>query len=381
MRKLQKNAYFCPQCLTKVILKVGEFKIPHFSHKASHTCTGFSEPESLAHLEAKLQLYNWLIHSAEEAEVEKIYSGFNQRADVGVRIQGQEYAIEFQRSRIPYRDFIKRTKEYTSHDVVPVWLLSHDVLKKPVENKISLSSFHQQFIRYSSSLKQFFLVSYDHVHQSFSTLHYLIPLSSSVFLTSKSSFPLKQVKFPHFSLQSLYYSEQELHIIREQRKRWLQSRLVQGKGCLDGLLSLLYEQRTNLQLLPAWVGIPVRHSLFIKEPDAEWQCFLYLLLNECKSYEKPLSLKYMLIRMNDYIDLGYLTLRQIQFQPPDTLLRAVTDYLDTLQKLGIVVKGQKGYRLCMEHPYIMIDQVWDSESKKERFWMQYQDLLLETLNK
>ncbi|WP_442905345.1 competence protein CoiA [Jeotgalibacillus sp. ET6] len=379
LRELQNNMYFCPQCSDNVILKVGDLKIPHFSHKASNTCKGFSEPESPEHLEAKLQLYKWLKNSAEQAEVEKIYPDFNQRADIGVRLRGKDYAIEFQRSRIAPRDFIKRTEEYTSNNVVPVWLLSHDVLKKPLKNKISLSSFHQQFIRYSPSLKQFFLVSYDHVHQSFSTLHYLIPLSSSAFLSSNSSFPLTHVEFPHFSLQPLFYSEKELNILKEQRKRWLKSRLVYGKGCVDGLLSLLYQQGTNLQVLPPWVGVPVRHSLFIKEPDAEWQCYLYLLLME--SEEKSLTLNDMVKKMNDYIDLGYLSLRQIQFRTPGRLLMAVTEYLNILQKIGIVERQQKGYTLCWEHPYVSIDQVLDIKRTEEQFWMQYQNLLLETLNK
>ncbi|KIL47416.1 competence protein CoiA [Jeotgalibacillus campisalis] len=381
LRKLRNRPYFCLQCSEKVIMKVGDVKIPHFSHQSTKVCRGFSEPESPEHIEAKLQLYNWLRKSSIEAEIEKIYPKFKQRADIGVRFLNKEYAIEFQRSRISLAQFAKRTTEYTVNDIVPVWLLSYDVLSKPVRNKISFSAFHQQFIRYSPFLKQFYLLSYDHVQQSFRTFNNLLPLTKSTFLFSGFSHSLEKIQFPNFPLQPYIYSSKDLKAHQDHRSSWLETRLAHGRGCMDELLNTFYQQRVNLQLIPPWVGIPVRHSVFIKEPDPEWQAYLYLLFLNDTINSDPLSVDFIFKKMKEYVDRTHLNMRFIHPYQLDGLETVVTDYLYMLEKIGVIVKNQNGFILSLGHPFAVIKHVSDMNEMKAQFWRKYQGIILESLNK
>ena len=58
-RKSQK--YKCPDCNMLLILKKGEVKKPHFSHKANFNCTYYDHPsESQLHKDAKNRLAQWI---------------------------------------------------------------------------------------------------------------------------------------------------------------------------------------------------------------------------------------------------------------------------------------------------------------------------------
>ncbi|WP_347550712.1 competence protein CoiA family protein [Pseudalkalibacillus hwajinpoensis] len=54
LRKLRSTReYFCPACGSRVIMKLGEKKIWHFSHHGKVPCLTNSEVESLYHLQGK----------------------------------------------------------------------------------------------------------------------------------------------------------------------------------------------------------------------------------------------------------------------------------------------------------------------------------------
>ena len=51
----KKTEFTCPQCQETLILRIGQIKTPHFSHKSSSSCVeAFSERESEVHY---LQLF------------------------------------------------------------------------------------------------------------------------------------------------------------------------------------------------------------------------------------------------------------------------------------------------------------------------------------
>jgi len=106
----RETLFYCPQCNGEVRLKVGSIKIPHFAHVSKQICEGSSEGESAVHIQAKLQLYDWLVNQFQtNVELEKVYHDFNQRADIGLTINQNQFAIEFQRSSLSSIKFIERT--------------------------------------------------------------------------------------------------------------------------------------------------------------------------------------------------------------------------------------------------------------------------------
>ena len=54
MRKYSK--FYCPDCSSQMVLKIGEVKIPHFAHKNLSDC-GTSEGESALHIQGKILLH------------------------------------------------------------------------------------------------------------------------------------------------------------------------------------------------------------------------------------------------------------------------------------------------------------------------------------
>jgi hypothetical protein len=114
-RYLPDGAYSCPACSDAVVLKRGRVKVPHFAHQPGADCSA-SEPESVAHLRAKLFLAKEFRARGYRVEIEHIC--FGRRVDVAVWFLGKRgravaVAVEVQDSTIAvglmkYRQAIDR---------------------------------------------------------------------------------------------------------------------------------------------------------------------------------------------------------------------------------------------------------------------------------
>ncbi|OKP02592.1 competence protein CoiA [Xenorhabdus eapokensis] len=122
-RDAQKPGEFiCPECRQLVILKKGKKVIHHFAHKSPVTCA-YGEGETLAHQEAKLELFDVLMADDTVTEVELEKSFGTVRADVYARIDGRRVVFEVQRSSIDIDTLAKRTTEYSQRGISICWLL------------------------------------------------------------------------------------------------------------------------------------------------------------------------------------------------------------------------------------------------------------------
>jgi hypothetical protein len=119
-RDLPRSKEFkCPieNCISReLILKKGNYKIPHFAHKKKNDCAKYSEPESQAHLAMKECLETTLGIDKKFVEYSRIK---------GVRpdlVWKSTYAIEVQHSPISPEEIDRRNNIYFINNLIPVWI-------------------------------------------------------------------------------------------------------------------------------------------------------------------------------------------------------------------------------------------------------------------
>ncbi len=120
-----KKPFFCPECLLEVILKKGNINIHHFAHKPGSECS-YGEGESEEHMRIKMELYELLSKADIQCDLEKRLvdnDGSVNIADVWAIIDGQEVAIEVQKSSISDEELEERTKKYHKKNIAALWLV------------------------------------------------------------------------------------------------------------------------------------------------------------------------------------------------------------------------------------------------------------------
>lgn len=113
--------FFCPACNETVILKKGDIRIHHFSHKPPITCSyGLGETEK--HAKAKKGIFEALRknNKCSNTELEKILDGA--RPDVYSMINGCPVAFEVQKSNIKVDEIKKKNEIYNQNKIFVVWI-------------------------------------------------------------------------------------------------------------------------------------------------------------------------------------------------------------------------------------------------------------------
>lgn len=319
--------FYCPQCKSKLQLKIGQVKIPHFAHMQSSICEStFSEGESPAHLRGKQQLYTFFSKKTSKVQLESYIAPLQQRPDLLVTHQNKQYAVEFQCSSIPTTQIDERTAGYVNYQIHPLWLAkTPQQLQKQGIVKISLSEFYQQFITHYKN--DHYLLTYDSqrsVFTYFSSLHYV---QGNMWLGKIQPLPIERQQFPFFVPKRLTKKEYKLLwiVYKLHRQRFLKSRLLLSRsGVNDLFLRSMYELRLGREFLPTFIGIPIFGSKAIPTFSAEWQLSLFYFLH-----------------------LTNLTLKQVNDQAIHTFLRwgklpesnsaheTVSRYIAFLKKIGV----------------------------------------------
>ncbi|MTC16844.1 competence protein CoiA [Providencia alcalifaciens] len=114
--------FVCPECGELVTLRKGRIKIHHFAHKPPVVCS-YGRGETLAHQEAKLELYDVLMADPTVSNVEIEKSFGTVRADVYAVIDETPVVFEIQCSTLDFDTLTKRTKAYTAKGISLCWLL------------------------------------------------------------------------------------------------------------------------------------------------------------------------------------------------------------------------------------------------------------------
>lgn len=329
LRQLKEtNPFFCPQCKEPLLLKIGTIKIPHFAHLKNNACDSFfSEGESAAHLLGKQQLYSLFTRLQLPTVVEPYLPQIQQRPDLLVTKDDEQYAIEFQCSKIAGPLFQNRTNGYQAVNINPVWLLHtpNAHFKTVGITKISINHTNAQFIQ--TYKKQHYLLTYDVQREMFYYVSNLIPIQGLQYFGVIQELPLTQQNFPFFIPKVM--SKQTFQMIFTKvlmiRNTTLRSRLfLSKKGVNDSFLRAIYEMQCTIFKLPHFIGIPVECSVPLPVPNVEWQLLLFYFLQCHELTPQSMHLK----------SIPYF-LKWAKLDEGKQMVQAVDNYLELLKKLAI----------------------------------------------
>ncbi|MBL4952405.1 competence protein CoiA family protein [Neobacillus sp. OS1-32] len=332
-----QEEFICPVCGEAVILKLGEQRIFHFAHKRGGSCLEFSEGETENHLKGKLQLYRWLVSQNIPAILEYYDREIAQRPDIMFKFQGQRYALEFQCSPIPERIFIKRTRTYRDNGYEPLWILSHQHLHFKKRNVLSLSNFHYLFLRTAKTGK-FYLPSYCPDERLFHLADSIIPYSVKQAFVQHSIYPIEKLTLssllnPPTAFKKLWLPGWE----RELEKFKMQWSL-HPRANTNHFLREIYSQNMNLFLLPAEIGLPVPHSLFIQTSAIVWQTYILLDVLKEKKPGDLLKLNEIRGKLNRRIARKNIMIRHLPQLDSVDYMVPVKEYLYVLERFGILLQ-------------------------------------------
>lgn len=162
-----KGRFWCEACKDPVVLKKGTRKKWHFAHRADSKCRTGRKTESNLHMTGKKLLFQW-VNQYYETEMEKFIPLISRKADVLVTIENQKYALEFQCAAITEKEILKRTKDYLSCGVRPIWIFCTKNIRVKGTGKLSTHAFEWTALRESPDRRSRFLVYLDPYAETFS---------------------------------------------------------------------------------------------------------------------------------------------------------------------------------------------------------------------
>lgn len=281
--ELKKSSqFFCPQCKGKLLLKIGNIKIPHFAHHPKHHCEQtFSEKESYKHLLGKEQLYCFFKKQKGTTQIEPYLKKIQQRPDLLFTTKKETYAIEFQCSPIDDKLFTSRNEGYISIGIKPIWIpLNFENIKtKKHITKLSIPIRFRKFMQHDENNSYF--VTYNPMEKQFVYMTNLLHLYGNTFLSKIVPLSIMKQQFPFFIPKKLTKNEffhylKTYNIVKE---TYLHSRIFfSKKGVNDLFLRSVYELRLSITELPIFLGVPIKGNEQLSFFSVEWQTALFYFM-------------------------------------------------------------------------------------------------------
>lgn len=283
LRALREGTDFsCPDCGSKMLLKIGEVKIPHFSHTSFSSC-GSSEGESAMHIEGKILLHSFFKARRIPVELEKYLPSIRQRADL---FADNRAAIEFQCSPISGSDVLKRSEAYLGQNIHFTWIAGSNEASKSTIQIIRLPEYQIEMLSGPQYARHLMLLNPKNQH--FYYYSNLFPLSGSRWVAKvmplpviKQSFPFavpKQLDRQDFDTVSKIYAAAKL--------RYIQTQLFARNRYRNPFWLACYKIGLDKRNLPASIGVPVHGSECIADHPVLWQLKLMVALRRGRSIEE-----------------------------------------------------------------------------------------------
>lgn len=332
----QKEEFYCPECNQKVILKIGNKKVAHFSHQKDQLCSReYYERESNYHLSGKITLYHWLKKQGLQPELEPYLPEIQQRPDILFCLDHKKYALEFQCSAISEQIFRKRTESYLQRNLIPFWLLGANHFNRKTASLASVSSFHYLFMKKLQSTWAIPLFCADTNQLLY--LHSIAPLSARNAMFSFSANPLRVSIVDDLLLPKLIstFSSSEW---RKKLEYFKQQLILNPRAHMDPFLRELYQNDLNASLLPPEIGLPVRHSPFIETSPLIWQGYIWLDLRHINKSNKQFSFSQIYASIKDRVRNQQIKIRSFPLVEKGHHSFAVWDYLCLLTKIGVLLR-------------------------------------------
>lgn len=289
LKSMRKSlTFYCPQCQEQVLLKVGEFKIPHFAHVRHSTCQSFfSEGESAVHLAGKQQLYTFFQRHHLTVQLEPFLEKLSQRPDLLIETPTEQIPVEFQCSSISTSEIARRTAGYEKFSLKPIWILQtpKQLQQFPQGAMIySLSRFEESFLIHST-MGQTLLFTYDAYSRKFHYVSFLMHIEGRKFIGNHRTLSLENQSFPFLLPKKLTKDELQHYyaLYASSRLKFLRNRILYNrKGINDSFLRNCYQLRIVPSELPLWIGAPITFGMIFKEHNCEWQLALLNFIHKNK---------------------------------------------------------------------------------------------------
>ncbi|MFE8700389.1 competence protein CoiA [Cytobacillus sp. FJAT-54145] len=331
---LRGRLFYCPQCSNKVILKAGPKKVAHFAHEKGADCTDYYERETEYHLLGKLRLFEWLKNKGLSPELEPYFSHIRQRADISFVYNKKTYCIEFQCSPIPEELFIKRTTNYLKNSLIPIWILGGKNIKRSNNHRATLSSFDYLFLRKNAN-QNWFIPAFCPNSNQLIILNNLYPFSirhatSAFSITPITKMNLEDLLNPPIITRCNYVDW--LSAIQ----RYKTSLITNSRAFSNPFLLELYHRSLSPQLLPPYIGFPLKNHIAIETPPFIWQT--YLIIDNLVSLEvgEVINFQHVYLSLLKRINKNEVRVRRLPLIKENTLPFLLKDYLILLSKWNII---------------------------------------------
>lgn len=292
-----KRRFYCPQCKSTLLLKVGDIVVPHFAHQKDSSCSAsFSEGESPQHLKGKLLLHQLLTARSQNVRLEPFLKEISQRPDLIVTSKTANVPIEFQCSTVPIPLLEERTDGYRKAGMTPIWILHTPAKFAAIPQGVGLfhfSKFQEWFIvntppegevllTFNPYMKTFhYFTSLLHIAgQRYIGMHHILPIGFQFFPFVRPKIPSEEEVKQYARLYRLKR--------REKLERWI---LLNRKGINDPFLRSCYEMRISPSKLPPYIGVPLSENRTFREADVEWQMRLIYFMKRNRLQTQDMTQK------------------------------------------------------------------------------------------
>jgi competence CoiA-like predicted nuclease len=355
LTKMRKSYTFhCLICAEEVVLKLGERKAWHFSHRQHSLCTDrHYRNESEDHKIAKLEVYRWLDSYKLEPKIEHYLEDVRQRPDVYVKVNNRKLALELQLSYLNKEQFLKRYFSYKDHDYETVWI---GILRKPIQRKsfyYPLSHVDFLLIRPSPFPHAIYYSLVTHRWIVFSNFFYVTPRKTFVRVT-----PIPLTVSPHclfFNLDVFLTEtkkdqynrlEEYIAVWKSQTIKVRTARHPTLTKAERNVLHLLQRHNMALNYFPAICNIPLLSQYICDSAPYLWQTWVVIgYINS-----KPLGETFSLSQLTQWFITNHhqigLSFRLSVLHVKQHIRQLLSDYLNVLCRFNVLEKKAPGnYKL------------------------------------
>jgi competence protein CoiA len=328
----KQDLFYCPYCHEKVILKLGEKRIFHFSHLSNSQC-GFEQVgESEYHFNGKIQLYQWLKKQNVNPILEFYDPQIKQRADMVFTDGDKQFAMEFQCSTINEATLRKRTNGYHSLGYDPIWILGANQLTRKTSIVTSFTDFHYLFLRETAN-HTWMLPFYCSITNKFILHDSIKPITIRHAISHQRIINLDKMALSHLFTSPEYMIVRAETWIKE-LNRW-KIKLIRYPGAYQNpFLIALYQNNLNLLTLPPYLGFPVEKSSCIITPPFIWQTYLLIDVLLKKHPRDPISIEELNQAFQKRLHRKHIEIRALPFIDHALPTDAVYQFCLFLVQLG-----------------------------------------------
>ncbi|MGG4167215.1 competence protein CoiA family protein [Rossellomorea vietnamensis] len=361
-------SFVCPRCSSRLTMKIGSRNIPHFAHM-SHADCELVRGETPQHLLSKQLLYDRLSSLYENVSLEHYIKELKQVADIYVKTDTADIAIEIQCSTIPISEIVGRTYGYHRQGITPFWILTQSLKSKKLLN---LTTFQQAFIRYSPPL-DYFLLQFLPDRGIFQLYTHLFPVSGTAFMSAAPIIiPVSKFTLPISIPDAPVLHPYSLSTWTNFRTKWVYNKIHFNKTRTDVFLREVYGEGDTFLYLPLFIGLPViPHGIHIRNHEVEWQ---YYLWKDCLKKDRLFSVESVSKALYRRLIKGHIELRSFPLQKSDEVIKRIADgYLRLLEEVHVLRKVNDTFQLI--EPWSCPDHFSAFEKHQHDFFPKWKHIL------